>query len=126
MYIEKSLTEVIKEVKNVGLFTYIPTLNDTKENNLTARDAANDFYINFKVSSALNLHGYNETEGSLITKVNGEDYIIPADCRFFSYDIKDITAKLEFLSTPYDLVLLDPPWWNKYIRRKKAKCEKAG
>lgn len=21
----------------------------------------------------------------------------------------------------YDVILLDPPWWNKYIRRKKAK-----
>ena len=126
MFIEQIVAEVMKEVKNVGFFTYIPTLNDMKENNLAARDRANNSYLNYKMPPALSLHGCNETQHSLITQINGENYVIPADCQFFCYDVKDITAKINLMSIPYDLVLLDPPWWNKYIRRKRAKCEKAG
>ncbi|KAJ9578805.1 hypothetical protein L9F63_004955, partial [Diploptera punctata] len=126
MYIEQNVADLMKEVKDIGFFIYVPTLNDVKQNNVSARDTANNFYLKYKMSPAINMHGCNGTQNSLITQINGENYVIPADCRFFCYDVKEITTKVDLMSAPYDLVLLDPPWWNKYIRRKRAKCEEAG
>lgn len=117
---------LIEEGRKLGLFSYVPTLSDRESNNVAAQNKAHSFYRSYPVSPALRLHGENNLSQGLITQVNHEKYLVPAQCKFFSYDVNEIEHKLHLLACPYDLVLLDPPWWNKYIRRKKAKCVNAG
>jgi hypothetical protein len=104
----------------------VPTSDDWKNSNVAAQDKVRSFYHSYPVSPFLRLHGENSLNLGLITEVNGENYLVPAECKFFCYDVNEIEHKLDLLVHPYDLILLDPPWWNKYIRRTKAKCVVAG
>jgi len=126
VYVKECAAALIEEAKKLGHYCYMPTLNDRKKSNAVAQDKVQSFYCNYPTSPLLRLHGENNLKQGLITQVNGESYLVPAECKFFCYDVKEIEYKLDLLVHPYDLILLDPPWWNKYIRRKKAKCVGAG
>lgn len=70
-------------------------------------------YPQFKAFS-----GGNDSTEVILFKANSPTYLIPPKCKFFHTDIKrfsedDNTAK------PFDLIILDPPWWNKYVRRSR-------
>lgn len=123
---KQNAAALIEEGRKLGYLSYLPSSSDRESNNVAARDKAQSFYLNYSVSPALKLHGENSLRQGLVTQVNNESYLVPAECKFFSYDVNEIEHKLHLLAYPYDLVLLDPPWWNKYIRRKKAKCVGAG
>ncbi|XP_017039682.1 N(6)-adenine-specific methyltransferase METTL4 [Drosophila ficusphila] len=73
------------------------------------------------------LHGANES--GRMQRFQGQDelrsvYLIPDRCRFFNHNVDNLPALLHQLLPAYDLIVLDPPWRNKYIRRlKRAKQE---
>ena len=70
-----------------------------------------------------NFHGGNDLDTAIIVQIKNNYFVIPKRCSFYNYDIKSIH---EFNLHQFDLILLDPPWWNKSIRRKKAKFQKNG
>ncbi|XKL61019.1 hypothetical protein PGB90_008076 [Kerria lacca] len=46
-------------------------------------------------------------------------FFIPPHCTFYCCDINEIDKKIVNLrENLFDLILMDPPWWNKHIRRK--------
>lgn len=58
-----------------------------------------------------------------IKTIQNARYIFPKDCTFFCKDVQEMEMHLS--NKKFDLILLDPPWWNKYIRRKRKKCSNA-
>jgi hypothetical protein len=126
VYVKKHAGALIEEGRKLGHFSYMPTSSDRESNNRAARDKAQSFYFGCPASPLLRLHGENSLSQGLVTQVNSDRYLVPAECKFFSYDVNEIEHRLDRLSRPFDLLLLDPPWWNKYIRRKRAKCVGAG
>eukprot|EP00099_Drosophila_melanogaster_P022945 NP_650573.1 uncharacterized protein Dmel_CG14906 [Drosophila melanogaster] len=73
------------------------------------------------------LHGANESgRMQRFLRVDGSRgvYLIPNQSRFFNHNVDNLPALLHQLLPAYDLIVLDPPWRNKYIRRlKRAKPE---
>ncbi|XP_058175598.1 N(6)-adenine-specific methyltransferase METTL4 [Anopheles ziemanni] len=57
--------------------------------------------------------------------MDGETYLIPPGVKFINSSI-DRFAEYIMEDEKFDLILLDPPWWNKYIRRVKAANAKIG
>nr|CAI5868802.1 unnamed protein product [Callosobruchus analis] len=51
-----------------------------------------------------------------VKMLGGNHYLFPKDSKFYCKDISEIH---NYLETKYDLIMLDPPWWNKFIRRKR-------
>lgn len=93
--------------KHRDLF-FIP--ESTSDNNLCARHASIKFYE--KTNTPKTCYGQNQN--STVHIANG--YVFPPKCQFYCDDI----ANLKKLGVEkYDLILLDPPWTNKYIKRKK-------
>ncbi|XP_017026828.2 N(6)-adenine-specific methyltransferase METTL4 [Drosophila kikkawai] len=73
------------------------------------------------------LHGANES-GKLqrfqCPDDTGRVYLIPDRASFYNHNVDQLPALLPQLLPAYDLIVLDPPWRNKYIRRlKRAKQE---
>ncbi|XP_044756726.1 N(6)-adenine-specific methyltransferase METTL4 [Coccinella septempunctata] len=60
---------------------------------------------------------------NIYRKICNGDYIFPENCEFFCRDTKEISQCLS--TKKFDLILLDPPWWNKYIRRKRKRSSHA-
>ncbi|EDV93652.1 N(6)-adenine-specific methyltransferase METTL4 [Drosophila grimshawi] len=47
----------------------------------------------------------------------GSTFIIPHAARFYNHNVDQLRALLPQLLPSYDLIVIDPPWRNKYIRR---------
>lgn len=111
---------MISAAKNKGLFSR----NVSLDNNQVARLASQKFYQDTYCLKDENLYGSNDTDDAIISEVNNKKYIFPKRCTFYCYDVRDMEKRME-LNNRYDFILLDPPWWNKSIRRKKIKCAEA-
>ena len=89
------------------------------KDNAEALDFVQTFYNSVKYNQQSILNCENNSDFTVISEINGESYLIPPKCRFFNNDIKNIGKLLEE-NEKFDFIVLDPPWWNKYIRRAKS------
>lgn len=56
--------------------------------------------------------------------LSGEQFLIPPNCTIHCKNIQELDwPKFDCV---YDLIVMDPPWWNKYIRRTKQLNEENG
>lgn len=67
------------------------------------------------------LSGENTLPHSIImtSTTNDNQYLIPSKCKFYNRDIRNLDG-IDLASQQYDLIVIDPPWWNKYIRRSRG------
>lgn len=93
---------------------------EENENNQKALVAAKTTYDMCNKSLISNAVGKN-CDTAVITNINNNNYLFPKNCRFYCKNVISISNELP--NQKFDLIVLDPPWWNKYIRRKKAKTE---
>lgn len=80
------------------------------DNNSCARNASIQFYE--KTSELKKFFGQNQNPTLHIA--NG--FVFPPKCQFYCDDVLNM-KKLG--DEKYDLIVLDPPWTNTYIKRKK-------
>uniref|UniRef100_A0A182PJF6 Methyltransferase-like protein 4 n=1 Tax=Anopheles epiroticus TaxID=199890 RepID=A0A182PJF6_9DIPT len=96
---------------------------------LTNNKKALEFVDHFNDSSHYvadgRFRGQNSTERTIVTELEGETFLIPPRVTFINSSI-DRFAEYIDQNDKFDLIVLDPPWWNKYIRRVKAVNTKAG
>lgn len=111
---------MMSAARDKGLFCQ----NNFLDNNEVARLASMKFYQDTYSLKNENLYGSNDTNDAIVSVAHNKKYVFPKKCTFYCYDVRDIEKKME-LSNQYDFILLDPPWWNKSIRRKKMKCAEA-
>lgn len=119
-HVKRIFNAIMSTAKRRGLFNK----NISLDNNEAARLASQKFYQDTYCLKDENLYGSNDTNNAVISEANNKKYVFPKRCTFYSYDVRDIEKKME-LNNQYDFILLDPPWWNKSIRRKKMKCAEA-
>ncbi|XP_055715967.1 N(6)-adenine-specific methyltransferase METTL4 isoform X2 [Phlebotomus papatasi] len=65
------------------------------------------------------LHGENRNLQCITTTIDGQEFLIPPECHFYQNDVRKIETFLLPGNEVFDLIVIDPPWWNKYIRRVK-------
>ncbi|CAK9832147.1 N(6)-adenine-specific methyltransferase METTL4 [Anthophora retusa] len=119
-YIQQKFNKIISFAKAEGLFF----TNVSSDNNEAARLASQTFYQDTFSNEEENFYGCNDTDVVIISELKERRYVFPQKCRFYCYNVEDIANKLD-LSNQYDFILLDPPWWNKSIRRKKTRYSEA-
>lgn len=88
------------------------------ETNEVALEAAETAYHCSGKSLIQNSLGSNYGSAKL-EEINSSHFLFPKNCEFFCKDACDISSYLP--NRKFDLIILDPPWWNKYIRRKRKK-----
>ncbi|XP_067633770.1 N(6)-adenine-specific methyltransferase METTL4 [Eurosta solidaginis] len=74
-------------------------------------------------------NGANTTTTYQHCRFGNYSYLIPPNCRFFNCDVMELPKLLPQLlssSEHFDLIVLDPPWRNKYIRRLKRARKELG
>lgn len=62
-------------------------------------------------------NGGNISSDPVVSEIESDKFLIPPNCKFYNDDIQNI-SKIKF-DDKFDLIVIDPPWWNKYIRRTK-------
>lgn len=94
---------------------------------MTCTNASNSFLL-FKELCSDNtldapLNGRNSSENAILTNISGQRYLIPPNCKFTNSYVSEID---KFAKELYDFVIIDPPWWNKYIRRVRGSKPEEG
>ncbi|XP_071035310.1 N(6)-adenine-specific methyltransferase METTL4 [Parasteatoda tepidariorum] len=88
--------------------------NEWFQNNVDARESAKTVTpLSFEKQI---ISHENQCDFSTLTSYLTEEYILPARSTFHLSDVKD----LHLLEDKFDLILLDPPWRNKSVNRKKG------
>lgn len=92
-------------------------IHDMKSENISLM---NQFYENSKQINENKFHGENNLNSGKLAVINGNNYLIPSNCKFFNKNIEDITSCLPLnQENKFDFIVLDPPWENRYIKRLK-------
>lgn len=111
--------------------------------NSTAVQTCQHFYDAVKDFHLPQFRGQNpDPEVSVLSEINGDKpdlnhkskdasashkFIFPPNCSFYCNDVSNIADILaKDGHKKFDLLVLDPPWQNKAIRRKKRKQGEAG
>ncbi|EFA06597.2 N(6)-adenine-specific methyltransferase METTL4 [Tribolium castaneum] len=105
-----------------GEIKQVFTGHESEVRNDEAVNTATEIYEISGKNLITDLHGCNN-EGPTIRTINDARFLFPANCTFYAKNVTDMGQYLE--EKKYDLILLDPPWWNKYIRRKRKHSEHA-
>lgn len=88
--------------------------NDSRQDNKDALSFMDSIHELPYLTTLFN--GENSNDHAIECELNGETYLIPSNCKFFNKNILDISDYLP-LENQFEILVLDPPWWNKYIRR---------
>ncbi|XP_039277530.1 N(6)-adenine-specific methyltransferase METTL4 isoform X1 [Nilaparvata lugens] len=97
---------------------------EKEDNNLSARLVSKSHFETIGKNTST-FSGRNENDFSIVVEIFNEKYLIPAKSKFYCCNVFDLRSKLHD-DAKFDVIVLDPPWWNKYIRRKRKKVEKEG
>lgn len=88
-------------------------------NSLAVQAASNIFKLTRNLKDLKCFYGKNDNLHPLSVIYNDIPVFIPPHCTFYCCDINEIDKKIVNLrENLFDLILMDPPWWNKHIRRK--------
>lgn len=96
------------------LFDALPNSSVVEENNKEVRDLVKKL-PNFDVKPDLTMK--NDQDTSKIVQITARSYVLPPHCEFVLGDISGITS-LQNEHRKFDIILADPPWENKHIKRK--------
>ena len=105
--------EILNSAKECHIFVKGVVKNNNKEAQLEAAK----FYENEK-STNHSFFGQNNENFSVLCDFGDKKYLLPKHSSFYCNDVCDISRKLGE-KDKFDIILLDPPWWNKAVRRKK-------
>ncbi|CAH1775747.1 unnamed protein product [Owenia fusiformis] len=72
-----------------------------------------------RVSSIFNRVVHHNCESPHIWSLGGDKYVIPSKTKFLMSDISNLDALLRE-GVKYNVIVLDPPWFNKAVRRKRG------
>lgn len=114
-HVRKVYNQLVCELSHYFL---LKTKDFSKSANRDALETSAKVYTESGEAGVLNIVGSNDEQAKFV-EINRFNFIFPSNCKFYC---KDVSAINDYLSNEqYDLIVLDPPWWNKYVRRKKAK-----
>ncbi|KAK3865134.1 hypothetical protein Pcinc_029248 [Petrolisthes cinctipes] len=115
-HIQEVFTALRQTHEFMAHFQYTPTTEDFKLNNSHIRDLRKRFTEASSTTLPV-LDEHSRERGLQFKTVNGEEYILPPDVHYVCDDAANLLNHTK--GKTYDLVVLDPPWQNKYIKRQK-------
>lgn len=112
--------EKLTEIKRTHHFDY-ETIDTTENRRLQNIEFINNFYLS--TPDFTNFFGENNFDYSVIHECQNQFFLIPPKCKFFNKDIRELSNFLNS-DVKYDLIVLDPAWKNRYIKRIKKSANK--
>ncbi|CAL4060882.1 unnamed protein product [Meganyctiphanes norvegica] len=94
-------------------FSFIPTSQNFRENNRKMREARK--YCTEASNQTLPTMDETNDVGLRLKMIEDHTYIIPPKTRFICDDVRNIQ---QYFLKKVDLLVMDPPWWNGYVRRR--------
>ena len=119
--IEEKMQLILQKL--MKYFQPMPTNEMILNNNRIVREKVKDL-MNTSTSTFKNvksIRGFNENEKSVKVNIEGRYYWIPTNCEYHLNDISNL--KETFKNRKFKLIIMDPPWINKHVKRHKHKSD---
>lgn len=117
-HVQELYKKIRDEITNRLLFTTNQNTDQLK--NTQAAELAQDVYEQTGKNPISDISGGNGTQ-PVVTSISGTKCLFPSHCRFYC---KDVCRIKEYLTDQqYNFIVIDPPWWNKFVRKKKKKTD---
>lgn len=87
-----------------------------RDNNLIAKTLSKSILdeVESPDTAAQKIRGSNPTRHTIKSSISTRSFLIPSNSNFVQDDVRNGLTSIE---TTFDFIVMDPPWWNKYIRR---------
>ncbi len=110
---KKIVSSFLEELKDGFSFKSLPESEVIRENNRSAREAVIKFETR---SSTFEIkRGRNESSEAIMEK----DFVLPANCEYIQDNLSSSHQDFKKFSS-FDVIVVDPPWTNKHIKRRKG------
>jgi hypothetical protein len=116
--LKPTMEAIIDEVRQRGAFQPSPGPEIILQNNKPARQLANQVMAEIVVEMSKmheEVHGNNALERPIFAAP--QNVLLPAKCEYHMCDIAKITDYCS--NKTFDLIIMDPPWENKHVKRHK-------
>lgn len=115
---ESHINNYLTEISS--FFREPPSPEDFRQNNKPARKAVDTFLLSTSVlqDTSSNLEYFNETNNEIVIKIHGQSCIIPPRSKFYRHDVSSLDILVN-LKQKFPLIIMDPPWINRFIKRKR-------
>ena len=99
-----------------------PSSVDFRQNNKPTREAVNGFLLSTSSlqDQSLTIECLNEADSVVEMKIHGDLCIIPPRSKFYRHDVSSLNVLVNS-NQKFPLIVMDPPWMNRFIKRKR-KC----
>ncbi|KAL1124613.1 hypothetical protein AAG570_001237 [Ranatra chinensis] len=115
---ERCASALVEGAKKLSIFCGVCTASETLLNNRMARAEAAKYHRTLSNSGPY-CYGGNNDKQPVEAEFGHQFYVYPERCSFYQFPMERIIEKLD--GKQFDLILLDPPWRNKFVKRKKLK-----
>lgn len=114
------------EAASKNIFSSIRPSDRTTEDHST-NTAAQDFASSIQSHPGVpfGIRGENPEPHAILKTIESTSYLLPPHCKFHANDVCSIDEHLP-RNEHFDFVVIDPPWWNRYVRRAKRAKPTAG
>ena len=93
-----------------------------RENNSKLRELSSQL-LNL-TNHQINTSGSNDSAKCQLIKVEQSEFVIPPKSRYVVDNLKDFESKI--FDKKFDLILMDPPWENKHVKRVNRRDTNSG
>lgn len=101
-----------------------PTMDEMLDNNRLVRNKVKAVMLEAVENyCAGNSFGSNLTDRVVRIDIKNRSYLLPPRCEFHSLDIKEMNQLLDAKKANFKAILLDPPWMNKHVKRRKKSAD---
>lgn len=119
LQIERLKQNTVKFTAKCRELKVLPTFDEEEANKLNNETLKVflDQWQSIDCKYGNNFKGGNNSTEPIIVEFNGTHHLIPPKCAFSNSNIQSI-ERIES-NDGFDLIVMDPPWWNKYVRRSR-------
>ncbi|XP_071515387.1 N(6)-adenine-specific methyltransferase METTL4 isoform X3 [Panulirus ornatus] len=112
----REMFTVLRQTPDFKLnYQFLPNIDDFRRNNSHIRNLRKRF---MEVTSSIlpQLDEYHKGDEFGTKMINDNKYLVPPDVHYVCDDVNNIL--LHTLGFKFDVIVMDPPWQNKYVRRR--------
>ena len=95
-----------------------PSSDVVRDNNRQLRHLVSDIQNSSKTDfKTFPISDINKSDKCRFATVEGADFVLPPNCRYFVDDLNNFDSTKVVDVKKFDVILMDPPWENKYVKR---------
>ncbi|ROT76131.1 putative methyltransferase-like protein 4 [Penaeus vannamei] len=97
------------------MFSYVPSSDDFRQNNSVIREMRKRFTEISNITLPVLDESHNNADIG-VREIENHKYLLPRNVRYICDDVSNLLSHVS--GDQFDIIVMDPPWLNKYVKRR--------